>query len=200
MNYIEWAKREIEYAKLVEHAETAEIKDEDEQRREEILNDYTFLVYDCALELLKKFAEQNHSGMSAQLTLGVFTKLAKWQPLTPLTGDENEWSNFLDGPASLGQQNLRDSSVFRDRKSVEEPWAYSYNRIVEIVNGDEVWEKYPPYDDPGSLDDDNPSVKRYFDGCKELRDKHNAEITFPYTPHTFKYRWNFTTEEFEAVE
>ena len=189
--YIEWAKREIEYAKLQEYNETKDIQDEGKRKAEDVLNLYCDSVYDSALELLEKFAEQDHSGMSAGLTLRIFNRLAKWKPLTPLTGDENEWNC----DPNLFDQNLRDSRVFRKQQE-DGSYKYSFNDIFIITNGDEVWEKYPPYGDPRSLDDDHPSVKRYFDMWQELKEKLESQITFPYVPKSYKYRWDFATETF----
>ena len=189
--YVEWAKREIEYAKLHEYCETKDIQNDDKREAENILNLYVDSVYDSALELLERFAEQNHSGMSASLTLQVFTKLAKWQPLSPLTGDENEWNN----DPNLFDQNKRDSRVFRKQQE-DGSYKYSFNDIFITTNGDEVWEKYPPCGDSGSLDDGHPSVKRYFDMRQELKEKLESQITFPYVPKSYKYRWDFATETF----
>ena len=189
--YVEWAKREIEYAKLHEYSDTKDIQNDDKREAENILNLYVDSVYDSALELLERFAEQDHSGMSASLTLQVFTKLAKWQPLSPLTGDENEWNN----DPNLFDQNKRDSRVFRKQQE-DGSYKYSFNDILIITNDDEVWHRYPPYDEPGSLDDDHPSVKKFFDTRWELKCKLESEITFPYIPKSYYYRWDFATETF----
>jgi hypothetical protein len=202
MNYIEWAKREIEYAKLVEHKDTTEITNDDDRRCEEIMNDYVDSVYDSALALLVKFSEQDHSGMSAGITLRIFNKLAKWEPLTPLTGDENEWSNETTGDQAgwEEQQNIRDTRVFRELNSDKTEWEYRFNDILEIENSDEIWEKYPPFDDPGSLDDENPSVKNYYKQRRNLKKKLESEIKFPYTPIIHHYIWDFITETFYEKE
>ena len=43
------------------------------------------------MELLKVLETQGHSGMSLPYVLGVFNKLAKQKPLSPLTGEDDEW-------------------------------------------------------------------------------------------------------------
>ncbi|PHE64455.1 hypothetical protein COF68_06350 [Bacillus toyonensis] len=64
-----------------------------------------------ALELLDLFNKQEHSGFTAEQTLRVFTRLAKQEPLSPLTGEEDEWQEpFEDGT----QRNKRCGRVFRD--------------------------------------------------------------------------------------
>lgn len=79
------------------------------------------------LELLKVFAEQGHSGMSAPYAVALFEKLAKWKPIAPLTGDDSEWMEV--GPDVW--QNKRASSVFKDADGV----AYWQDGIVfwEII-------------------------------------------------------------------
>jgi hypothetical protein len=61
------------------------------------------------LELLKMFSEQGHSGSSAPYAVALFEKLAMWKPITPLTGEDDEWMEVDGGSA----QNHRNSSVFK---------------------------------------------------------------------------------------
>ena len=70
------------------------------------------------LELLKVFAEQGHSGMSAPYVLGVFEKLANFEPLTPLTGADAEWMDVGGGTF----QNIRCGTVFKEEKDGEAYW------------------------------------------------------------------------------
>ena len=76
------------------------------------------LICDNITELLEVFSSQGHSGTTApeeydsDYVLGVFEKLAKFDPLGPLTGDEEEWGEPFDHDGA--QQNKRDSSVFRN--------------------------------------------------------------------------------------
>jgi hypothetical protein len=70
------------------------------------------------LELLKVFADQGHSGMSAPYVLGVFEKLARFKPLTPLTGEDSEWMEVGDGVF----QNIRCGEVFKEGKDGEAYW------------------------------------------------------------------------------
>ncbi len=72
-------------------------------------SDYHGALGVAALELIKAFADQEHSGFSAGLTVELFRKLAQYEPLLPLTGEESEWDDVRDGL----QQNNRCSRVFR---------------------------------------------------------------------------------------
>lgn len=61
------------------------------------------------LELLKTFSDQGHSGFSASYLLGVFEKLARFQPISPLTGEPDEWREVEGGTL----MNIRDSEVVK---------------------------------------------------------------------------------------
>lgn len=76
---------------------------------------YDGMVNEAALELVQKFSKQGHSGGSAVLTLEIASKLMRFQPLTPLTGEDNEWNEISmgDGDNPL-YQNRRCSTVFKD--------------------------------------------------------------------------------------
>lgn len=67
-------------------------------------------VCDNVIELLETFARQRHSGSSAPYVLNLFEQLAKFNPIAPLTGNDDEWNKVGD---SL-YQNKRDSAVFKE--------------------------------------------------------------------------------------
>lgn len=68
-------------------------------------------VMDNIRALLIVFSTQGHSGSSAPYVLNLFNKLARFEILTPLTGDDIEWHSCSDGL----WQNKRDSRVFKDK-------------------------------------------------------------------------------------
>ena len=67
-------------------------------------------IQENVLELIRVFAAQGHSGSSAPYCIGLFTKLANFEPIAPLTGEDDEWSEVSDGVF----QNKRCSHVFKD--------------------------------------------------------------------------------------
>ena len=73
-------------------------------------SDYDGMIGQAVLELVEKFAEQGHSGFSAILTVNAFDKVARYLPLVPLTGTDEEWNEVGDGLF----QNRRCSHVFKD--------------------------------------------------------------------------------------
>lgn len=63
------------------------------------------------LEIVDVFNKQGHSGMSASYVLGVIDRVLRFLPISPLTGDEDEWGAAYGDDDT--QQNLRCSKVFR---------------------------------------------------------------------------------------
>lgn len=70
-------------------------------------------VCDNVTELLEVFSNQGHSGFSAPYVMNVFKKAAMFEPLAPLTGDDNEWMEIGDQNGKL-YQNIRCGHVFKD--------------------------------------------------------------------------------------
>lgn len=68
----------------------------------------------CIMELLETFSKQGHSGMSAGYCLSLFEKLARFEPLTPLTGEDWEWCQVSNDGLF---QNVRCSRVFKDSEN-----------------------------------------------------------------------------------
>lgn len=79
-------------------------------------------IQENLLELLEVFGKQGHSGFSANYCIAAFQKLAAFEPLCPLNGDDDEWVEIGDGKF----QNKRCSHVFKD----DDEQAYDINGIV----------------------------------------------------------------------
>ena len=63
------------------------------------------------LEILKVLEDQGHSGFSINYLMDKLNRLVRRKPLTPLTGEDDEWS-VVDSTGH--KQNNRCSSVFMD--------------------------------------------------------------------------------------
>jgi len=63
-------------------------------------------------ELLLKFEEAGHSGMSASLTAQIFHSLIKGEVLSPLKGTPDEWSDRSEFHGRPCFQNKRNYAVF----------------------------------------------------------------------------------------
>jgi hypothetical protein len=67
------------------------------------------------LKIVDVFDEEGHSGFSAEYAIGILQKLLRWEPLSPLTGDDDEWRNLENGRF----QNKRCSRVFKGEKGAQ---------------------------------------------------------------------------------
>lgn len=116
MNLLEYAKRELE-----QHM----AKD-----------GYDDLLKRAVLELIETFENQQHSGMSAPIVLSLFSRLANYKPLSPLTGEDSEWdeSPFRNDNT---QQNNRLSCVFREGN--DNSTAYNIRGKLFSQDGGETW-------------------------------------------------------------
>ena len=72
-------------------------------------DDMQDLMCKQVLELLELFSSHGHSGSSAPYAINLFSKLAKFEPIVPLTGEDFEWNEIGDGEF----QNNRCSHVFK---------------------------------------------------------------------------------------
>ncbi len=68
------------------------------------------MICDNIIDLLKVVSNQGHSGSSLPYLVSLFDKLVKFDPISPLTGDDSEWNEVGDGL----YQNKRDSAVFKE--------------------------------------------------------------------------------------
>lgn len=60
-------------------------------------------------EILLVFSSQGHSGMSAGVTTDLVQKLMRYEPIGPLTGEDDEWFEPVEGVF----QNKRCGRVFK---------------------------------------------------------------------------------------
>lgn len=111
------------------------------------------------LELLALFDKHGHSGSSAPYAINLFSKLAKFKPIGPLTGEDWEWNEVGHGVF----QNNRCSHVFKQADRFDGQ-AYDIDAIV-------FFDWYTA--------EDGKRRKSYFTGNGSAQ-----PITFPYTPVT----------------
>jgi len=116
------------------------------------------------LHMIHEFSKEGHSGFSANYAVNLLSKLLKYEPLTPLTGDDSEWMEISKEMTICNTgtlyQNKRLSRVFKDDNG-------AYDSEGKIF-----WEWYSSPD----IDDGKP-YKTYF-SCRGSR----VPVTFPYTP------------------
>ena len=125
------------------------------------------------LALLAVFENEGHSGSSAPYAINLFKRLAMFEPIAPLTGEDWEWNHTYDhaekGPT---YQNKRCGTVFKDNNG-----AYDIDGIV-------FWEWHKDVE-TGEM------CKGYFTGRGS-----SVPVTFPYIkPDKPQYQF-VPTDEF----
>lgn len=142
MELVNFAKSELDI--ILKNCEDEEAKEMQQKMNENIV------------EIVKVFAQQGHSGFSAGYAINLIEKLLKYEPITPLTGEDSEWIelNYNDDTA---YQNKRCSRVFKDKDG-------------------------RAYDIEGKVFSDNNGKSWYIKGGGESR----TYIEFPYVPKTEK--------------
>ena len=116
------------------------------------------LICTQVLELLTLFSEHGHSGSSAPYAINLFKKLASFEPVGPLTGEDWEWGEVDFGP-EMKYQNKRCGHVFKNAAGE----AYDSEGII-------FWEWFTDKDT-------GEKFKTYFTS-KDSR----VPVTFPYVP------------------
>lgn len=107
-------------------------------------------------QILRKFFDTWDSGGAVSIMVPVLLRLLNGQPLTPLTGEDDEWSDPI--PSGDLLQNVRCSSVFKNRhngkcfdsdESGDDPITFPYYPPTRLPP-DPVYEVDVDMGEPGS--------------------------------------------------
>ena len=121
------------------------------------------------LHMMNEFDEEGHSGFSASYAISILTKLMDFKPLSPLTGEDNEWGDVREYGESPSWQNKRRSSVFKNADGT------CYD-----IDGKVFWEWYK--------DKEGNQFKSYYTSIDS-----RVPVTFPYTvpdKPIYEYRYS----------
>ena len=152
MNLIEHAKNEFKSAGYIPL----------DQEQEDGPNKW---IQENILELLEVFGNQGHSGTSASYCIDMFKKLANYEPICPLTGEDDEWTCLDYGFNGPAYQNKRCSHVFKDKDGkAYDIDGYIFWHWVEI-----------PLDEG---EEDYPGIRKSYFGSNYSK----RLIEFPYVP------------------
>lgn len=113
-NLVDYAKDELKRIGMIDSGEP--------------YNDWTTKAI---LDLIELFSSQEHSEFSASYVINAFSRLAMFKPLSPLTGEDDEWNDIGGGGS---RQNKRYSAVFKDKDGA----AYNIEGKVFTDDG-KVW-------------------------------------------------------------
>lgn len=95
---------------------------------------YGDLLGHAVMDLVKLFASQGHSGMSASITLAAFVEVANFRPLSQITSDPEEWNEVGNG---TWQSRRRSTTFSRDGGKT---W---YDIDDPTLNNGDVWVREP---------------------------------------------------------
>ena len=103
------------------------------------------------LHMVEEFSKEGHSGFSASYAIGLLSKLLRYKPITPLTGNDDEWNDMSGYGEKTTYQNNRCFTVFKDETGVYD----SEGKIFEDKDGtfytnrdSRVYIKFPYYPNP----------------------------------------------------
>jgi hypothetical protein len=124
-------------------------------------DEYNAMMRNHILHMVEEFSKEGHSGFSANYAINCLQKLLRFEPLSPLTGEDSEWGDVSHLGDSPHYQNKRCSSVFKDKDGN----CYDIDSIV-------YWQWVER--------EDGSKYKSYYSKGGKPR----KFITFPYTPTT----------------
>lgn len=125
---------------------------------------------DHILHMVNEFTKEGHSGMSASYALSILKKLLAYEPLSPLTGKDDEWVNVSSYMGREVYQNKRCTKVFK-----EDGEAYN-------IEGKVFWE--------WQRGEDGSQYKSYYTNSHS-----RTPVTFPYTPKEPVYEYRYSDAE-----
>ena len=136
------------------------------------INEMQQMICDDIRDLLAVLGAQGHSGGSIGYALDLFRRAAMFEPIGPLTGEDDEWCDIDPNMGGDVQQNKRMSSVFRradgvaywidgyafqgpeqydtftsgmSRKRIEFPWNLEKTEYVDITYDEDSETIYPDW-------------------------------------------------------
>ncbi len=126
MSILEWAKKEVELAKIIEAKDLKEGE-----------FDYGGACYDSALKAFRSLTEDGHSGMSIKITKQILNRLIDGSPLTPIEDREDIWNEVARNKKDniIIYQCSRMSSLF---KYVHENGKVTYSDIDRFYCFDSI--------------------------------------------------------------
>ena len=150
-------------SRLVEHAkyELERIKAFSEEG-----DFYGGMTGKAVMELIETFSKQGHSGTSASIVVKLFSRLAMFQAIGHLTGEDDEWT-LLDYGDDIKYQNKRNSAVF---KSADGIVTYN-NAIIKRCPNGSCWS--------------GPLYETREDAINNINQIHVKVKDFPFVPKTF---------------
>lgn len=128
-------------------------------------DEYNAMMRKHIVGMVELFSDEGHSGFSAPYAINILKKVLMFKPLSPLTGEDDEWTDVRDYGPEPHYQNKRLSSVFKDA-----------NGDVYNIDGKVFWEWCKrPYDE----DEPGYPGEKVYKSYYTSRDS-RVPVTFPY--------------------
>ena len=153
MSMLDWAKKEVELAKIIEAKDLKEGE-----------FDYGGGCYESALKAFKSLAKDGHSGMSIKLTQQILNRLIDGKPLTPIEDSDDVWNEIAydKEDKAIVYQCRRMGSLFK--------YVYENGRVI-----------YSDIDRFYCFDINEPDISYSSGLVKNIIDE-MIPITMPYSP------------------
>lgn len=95
---------------LYRHAETELLLRLPDDPKDELSNRMNQSMRKATLDMALVFCTEGHSGFSANYCIALLQKVLRYEPLTPLTGADDEWNHVSEAT----WQNKRCSHIFKE--------------------------------------------------------------------------------------
>jgi hypothetical protein len=116
---------------LLEHARTElDALQVAADQEEGAADEFQRSINESLLQMIATFAETGHSGGSASYAIEMLARLLRYEPLSPLTGHDDEWVDVTEYTGYACQQNKRCNTVFRERGHNGKWIAYDIERVI----------------------------------------------------------------------
>lgn len=135
---------------------------------------YGGMLGDAVVKMIEQFSEEGHSGMSANIAISLFQRLARFEPLTPLTGADDEWNDISDDSFTAFAITEPDDEA---------------QEIIDTINSSKVpkklWQNkrcgHVFKDENGAYDSQGRVFREPNGACFTSKDS-RVPVSFPYTP------------------
>lgn len=114
-------------------------------------------IYANALDLVGTFSDMRQSGESAAIMFNILSRIIRFKPISPLTGEDDEWIEIQHTDELKLYQNARCTSVFKTIIGPNLVFTYDLDATLVSLDGgktfgfDKKYCKTPvtfPYDPP----------------------------------------------------
>lgn len=90
-------------------------------------------IYSNALDLIGAFSDQGQTGESAAIIFNILNRIIRFKPISPLTGEDDEWIEIKHTSELKLYQNARCASVF---KMIGSNLIFTYDLDATLVSLD----------------------------------------------------------------